>query len=212
METIFRLVFLAASQFWHYLLNKIFWQNKMLFRPTIPSFFSLKPETHIYFFLALVKTKRTENRKYKTKWAPLWNTMKIIVTFTFIDLWFLIQMKYVQYKTGGAENLEIQTTDLPQLRHREILMKVYATAINRADILQVLHLLKINTKLIQQVCWPACCYKWASWSWFDPLALGLGRVEILYPGTCVPITRDHSILDTHTVKNVVNHMTMASLS
>ena len=53
-------------------------------------------------------------------------------------------MKYVGYKTGGAENLEIQTTDLPQLRHREILMKVYATAINRADILQVIHLLKIR--------------------------------------------------------------------
>ena len=48
------LFFLTAPQFWHHLLNKIFWQNKMLFRPTIPSFFfSLKPETHIYFFLAL---------------------------------------------------------------------------------------------------------------------------------------------------------------
>ena len=37
-------------------LYKIFRQNKMLCRPTVPSFFSeLKPETHIYFFLAQAK-------------------------------------------------------------------------------------------------------------------------------------------------------------
>lgn len=46
-------------------------------------------------------------------------------------------MKYVHYKTGGPENLEIRTTDLPKLRHGEIMLKVYATAINRADLLQV---------------------------------------------------------------------------
>ena len=49
--SISHVVFLTESQFWHYLLNKIFWQNKMLFRPTIPSFF--QPETwntHIIFF------------------------------------------------------------------------------------------------------------------------------------------------------------------
>ena len=46
-------------------------------------------------------------------------------------------MKYVQYKTGGSESLEIGTTELPQLRQKEVLMKVYATAINRADLLQV---------------------------------------------------------------------------
>ena len=50
IESIY-VVFLTASQFWHHLLNKIFWQNKMLFLPTIPNFFfSLKPETHIYIF------------------------------------------------------------------------------------------------------------------------------------------------------------------
>ena len=48
-------------------------------------------------------------------------------------------MKYVHYKAGGAENLEIQTIDLPTLRHGEVLMKVFATAINRADILQVIY-------------------------------------------------------------------------
>ena len=50
-ESIFFVVFLIASQFWHHQLNKIFWQNKMLFRPTIPSFF--QPETwntHIFFW------------------------------------------------------------------------------------------------------------------------------------------------------------------
>ena len=46
-------------------------------------------------------------------------------------------MQFVKYKTGGAENLEIGTTDLPGLRNGEILMKVYASAVNRADILQV---------------------------------------------------------------------------
>ena len=51
--------------------------------------------------------------------------------------YILVQMQFVKYKTGGAENLEIGTTDLPGLRNGEILMKVYATAINRADILQV---------------------------------------------------------------------------
>ena len=50
----FLVVFLTASQFWHHLLNKIFWQNKMLFRPTMPVFFfSLKPETCICFLMAL---------------------------------------------------------------------------------------------------------------------------------------------------------------
>ena len=51
IESISHVVFLIASQFWHHLLNKIFWQNTMLFRPTIPSFF--QPETwntHIFFF------------------------------------------------------------------------------------------------------------------------------------------------------------------
>ena len=50
IESVSHVVFLTASQFWHHLLNKIFWQNKMLFRPTIPSFF--QPETwntHIFF-------------------------------------------------------------------------------------------------------------------------------------------------------------------
>ena len=54
IESISHVVFPTASQFWHHLLNKIFWQNKMLLRPTIPSFF--QPETwntHIYFFFDL---------------------------------------------------------------------------------------------------------------------------------------------------------------
>ena len=53
IESIFHVVFLTASQFWHHLLNKVFWQNKMLFRPTIPSFFSLKPETHFFGHIRL---------------------------------------------------------------------------------------------------------------------------------------------------------------
>ena len=36
-------------------LYKVFLQNKMLCRPTIPSFSELKPETHIYIFFGLRK-------------------------------------------------------------------------------------------------------------------------------------------------------------
>lgn len=46
------------------------------------------------------------------------------------------EMKYVHYEKGGAENLSIRTTNTPALREREVLVKVYASAINRADTLQ----------------------------------------------------------------------------
>ncbi|KAL4232643.1 hypothetical protein ACF0H5_007332 [Mactra antiquata] len=46
------------------------------------------------------------------------------------------QMKYVHYENGGPENLSIRSTNIPTLREREVLVKVYATAINRADTLQ----------------------------------------------------------------------------
>ena len=46
-------------------------------------------------------------------------------------------MKYVHYEKGGPENMSVQTTNIPALREREVLVKVYASAINRADTLQV---------------------------------------------------------------------------
>ena len=51
IESISHVVFLAASQFWHHLLNNTFWQNKMLFRLTIPSFFSAWNLKNTHFFL-----------------------------------------------------------------------------------------------------------------------------------------------------------------
>ena len=65
IETIFRLVFLAASQFWHHLLNKIFWQNKMLFRPSF--FFSAWNLKQTYFFFSpyLSDSKASRTRKLR---------------------------------------------------------------------------------------------------------------------------------------------------
>ena len=54
-----------------------------------------------------------------------------------VKLLSIIQMQYVSYKAGGADNLEIGSTEVPELRNKEILVKVYATAVNRADVLQV---------------------------------------------------------------------------
>lgn len=46
------------------------------------------------------------------------------------------EMKYVHYENGGPEKMSIKTTSVPKLKEREVLLKVYATAINRADTLQ----------------------------------------------------------------------------
>ena len=46
-------------------------------------------------------------------------------------------MKAAQFEPGGPENLKIGEVPIPDLREREVLIKVYATAINRADTLQV---------------------------------------------------------------------------
>jgi NADPH:quinone reductase-like Zn-dependent oxidoreductase len=46
-------------------------------------------------------------------------------------------MRSAQFTPGGPENLTVGDVPLPQLRPREILVKVYMTAINRADTLQV---------------------------------------------------------------------------
>ncbi|KAK3097504.1 hypothetical protein FSP39_010245 [Pinctada imbricata] len=45
-------------------------------------------------------------------------------------------MKAAQFSPGGPELLGIGTVPIPTLREKEILIKVYATAINRADTLQ----------------------------------------------------------------------------
>jgi NADPH:quinone reductase-like Zn-dependent oxidoreductase len=46
-------------------------------------------------------------------------------------------MRAVQFQAGGPEKMKIANVPVPTLRQKEILIKVYASAINRADILQV---------------------------------------------------------------------------
>lgn len=46
-------------------------------------------------------------------------------------------MRAVNFEPGGPENLRIGSVPVPELREKEVLLKVYATAINRADTLQV---------------------------------------------------------------------------
>lgn len=46
-------------------------------------------------------------------------------------------MRAVQFQTGGPEKMKIGEVPIPDLRKKEILIKVYASAINRADTLQV---------------------------------------------------------------------------
>ncbi|XP_076077200.1 quinone oxidoreductase PIG3-like isoform X2 [Mytilus galloprovincialis] len=45
-------------------------------------------------------------------------------------------MRAVQFQTGGPEKMKIGEVPIPDLRKKEILIKVYASAINRADTLQ----------------------------------------------------------------------------
>ncbi|CAC5395768.1 TP53I3 [Mytilus coruscus] len=45
-------------------------------------------------------------------------------------------MRAVQFQTGGLEKMKIGEVPIPVLRKKEILIKVYASAINRADTLQ----------------------------------------------------------------------------
>ncbi len=49
-------------------------------------------------------------------------------------------MRAAQFEAGGPEKLTIGEVPIPQLRQHEVLIRVYATAINRADTLQVKHL------------------------------------------------------------------------
>ena len=47
-------------------------------------------------------------------------------------------MRAAQFeKPGGPENLKCGGAQIPSVRSKEILIKVFATAINRADTLQV---------------------------------------------------------------------------
>ena len=45
-------------------------------------------------------------------------------------------MRAVQFTPGGPENLTLEQVDIPKLRSKEVLVKVCATAVNRADTLQ----------------------------------------------------------------------------
>lgn len=45
-------------------------------------------------------------------------------------------MRAVAYEPGGPEKLHIGCSKIPELKHKQVLIKVYASAINRADTLQ----------------------------------------------------------------------------
>lgn len=47
-------------------------------------------------------------------------------------------------KPGGPENLRIKSVPRPQPKVGEVLVKIQATALNRADLLQVLKYLQIT--------------------------------------------------------------------
>ena len=49
-------------------------------------------------------------------------------------------MKAASYSPGGPENLSIAEVEMPEPGEAEVRIKVMATAINRADTLQVAHL------------------------------------------------------------------------
>ena len=46
-------------------------------------------------------------------------------------------MKAAQFEPGGPEKLYTGTVAVPELKERQILIKVFASAVNRADTLQV---------------------------------------------------------------------------
>lgn len=53
-------------------------------------------------------------------------------------------MRAVQFQPGSPDKMFIGEVPQPQLRESEILIKVYATAINRVDVLQVKHITKLT--------------------------------------------------------------------
>ncbi len=46
-------------------------------------------------------------------------------------------MRSAQYEVGGPEKITVGQVNIPSIRNNEILIKVFASAINRADTLQV---------------------------------------------------------------------------
>lgn len=49
---------------------------------------------------------------------------------------------------GGPENLQLKSVPRPQPKVGEVLVKVHATALNRADLLQVLNHLEFSLQII----------------------------------------------------------------
>lgn len=50
-------------------------------------------------------------------------------------------------KPGGPENLRIKSVPRPQPKVGEVLVKIQATALNRADLLQVLKYLEFSLQI-----------------------------------------------------------------
>lgn len=50
-------------------------------------------------------------------------------------------MRAVVYEPGGPEKLHIGNIPVPELKSKHVLIKAYASAVNRADTLQVINLI-----------------------------------------------------------------------
>ena len=53
-------------------------------------------------------------------------------------------MRAAQFEAGSADKLFIGEVPVPEIRDGELLLKVYATALNRADTLQVMSYNKLR--------------------------------------------------------------------
>ena len=61
----------------------------------------------------------------------------IILLVQYTVLTSATMMRAAQFEVGGPELLRVGEAPMPELKPKEVLVKVFATAINRADTLQV---------------------------------------------------------------------------
>ena len=64
------------------------------------------------------------------------NGLSIILSVSFYQS-LATMMRAAQFEVGGPELLRVGEAPIPELKPKEVLLKVFTTAINRADTLQV---------------------------------------------------------------------------